>query len=114
MMRPAQKVRRLLTFCVVEVEEAHVDDIAAAESFSMAEREIATEGGEQGLPIVRTGSAALLKFDDVMADLPIGGSEMGVDGPMRAELAVAVSLRNPRQETLVGGVSGECDVAHVF
>lgn len=45
MMRPAQKVSRLLTFCVVEVEEAHVDDIAAAESFSMAEREIATEGG---------------------------------------------------------------------
>ena len=79
-MRPAQKVRQRRTFWVSEVELANPDHIAAAKSFAMTEGQIVAEAGEEGLAVVGPGIATLLELDDVVADLPVGLGDLGIDG----------------------------------
>ena len=67
---PAQKVRQRRTFWVGKVELARADDVAATESFAVAEAEVMAQVFDQGLAVGGAGLAALLKFHDVMPDLP--------------------------------------------
>ena len=91
----------------MEVEQAHVDDIAAAEPLAVAQGKIAAQIREQRLAILGPDSAALLKLNDVVADLPVSLGDVGIDGLMRPHLASGINLGDAPEEALVIGRGGE-------
>ena len=79
-MRPTQLVRRLLTYWVTLVQEPHVNEVAAAESFAVTQVQVFGKFCDERRSILSTGFAALLEFDDVLSDPPVGFNQLGVDG----------------------------------
>ncbi len=113
-VRPAQLVRQRRTFWVGEVKLANANHIAAAETLTVAESKIKAEAGEQAGAVVGPGFAALLKFHDVTANLPISFGDVGVDGLRRPRLTGGVNLGDFSQQALVAVICGEVAAAHAL
>ena len=77
----------------------------------MAQAEVAAQGGEQALAVVGPGFAVLLELDDVMADLPLGLGDDGVDGLMCPKLTGGIDLGDTAQQALVANIGAQL-VAH--
>jgi hypothetical protein len=88
---PAQKVRQRRTFWVGKVELSGADDVAAAEAFAVAEAEVTAQVGDQGLAVCGASLSALLKFHDVMPDLPKSPGELLIDRPVSLKLTMGVN-----------------------
>ena len=102
-MRPTQKVRQRRTFWVSKVELANSDEVATAEAFPVPSGEVAAEGVEERGAVVGADFAALLEFDNIMPDLPIGLEEFGIDGLESTATTGVVGLGNPIDQILVVG-----------
>jgi len=105
-VRPAQFVRRRLTNWVAQVKQPHVAQVAAAETPAVAQSQVAGKVFEQGFAIGGALLPCLLKFHNVLAHLPVGVDQDGVDRLRGASLALVESARNLRQQLLVARVVG--------
>ena len=65
--------------------------------------EIVAQMLKQSRTVVGADLAALLELNDVMADLPVGGQELGIDGLLGAKSTISVCLGNSADEALVAG-----------
>ena len=106
-MRPTQLVRQRRTYWVAEVELANPNEIASAEPLAVAEGEIAAKGGKKGGAVLGPDLAALLELHDVVADLPVGLGQLGVDGPVGPHLPLGVNFGDAAQQPLVFGIGGQ-------
>jgi hypothetical protein len=109
---PTQKVRQRRTFWVGKVELAGADDVAAAETFAVAEAEVTAQVGDQGLAVGGTGLAALLKFHDVMPDLPKSPGEVLIHRPVRLKLTMGVNRRNSVNQGSIARICGQLKITH--
>ena len=105
-------MRQRRTNRISEVELAKTRQIAATETLSVAYAQITAKAFKQALPVDRPGLAFLLKLDNVMADLPIGCRDVGVDGLSRPCLTSGVNLGDFPQQALVAVVCDEIVAAH--
>ncbi len=96
-------MRRCRTFWASKVELANSYEVATAESLSVPTGEVATEGVLERRAVVGAGLAALLEFDNVVPDLPIGLEELGIDSLESAATTGVVGLGNPLDQILVVG-----------
>ena len=62
-----------------------------------------SEVAEERRAVVGTNLAALLEFDNIVPDLPIGLEELGIDGLESAATTGGVGLGNPIDQILVVG-----------
>ena len=69
----------------------------------MPSGEVAAEGVEERRAVVGASLAALLEFDTVVPDLPIGLEELGIDDSESAATTGGVGLGNPIDQILVVG-----------
>jgi hypothetical protein len=69
----------------------------------MSTGEVAAEGVEERRAVVGANLAALLEFDNIMPDLPIGLKELGIDGLESTATTGGVGLGNPIDQILVVG-----------
>ena len=65
--------------------------------------EIVAKMMEKSRSVVGADLPALLELNDVVADLPVGGQELGIDGLLGAKSTVVVDLGNSADEALVAG-----------
>ncbi len=94
-------MRRRRTFWVSKVELANSNEVATAEAFSMPLSEVAAEGVEECGAVVGADLAALLEFNNVVPDLPIGLEELGINGLESTATTSVVGLGNPIDQILV-------------
>ena len=104
---PTQLSRQRLDFWESQIKSLHHHDIAATESFAVPDGEVFRQFRHQSLAIFRTDVAALLELDDVMADLPVGLGDVGIDGLMCPNLAGGVNGGDASQKLLVSGIGWE-------
>ncbi len=83
----------------IPIKEPHVDEVATTEAFPVPSSEVA----EERRAVVGTNLAALLEFDNIVPDLPIGLEELGIDGLESAATTGGVGLGNPIDQILVVG-----------
>ena len=91
-------MRQCRTFWIGEVKLPDPNQVAAAEPFAVEEGKVAAEALEQSLAVIGADFAALLEFDDVVADLPIGLQQLRVDGLEGAGATGSICLGNPTKE----------------
>lgn len=113
-VRPAQKVRQRRTFWVSEVKLADSDHIAAAKTLSVALGEIAAQVFQQCFSVIGTNLPALFKLHDVMANLPVGGGDVSVDGLRGPHLSADIHLGDFPEQALVAVVCSEIAAAHAW
>ena len=100
-VRPAQLVRRLLTYRVAQGQQPHVDEVAAAEAPAVAQPQVGSQGADECLAVFGTQGAGLLEFDDVLPHLPVGLDQLRIDGLHRPNPTLGVGARNLRQKLAV-------------
>lgn len=105
--RPTQFVRQRRTNWVNQIKLAEARDIASAKTLTMTQAEVTAEIFQQSLAITCPDFAILLELNNVVADLPICGGELGIDRLMSPELAGGINLGNSAEKTLISGVGSE-------
>jgi len=113
-VRPTQLVRRLLTYWVTLVQEPHVNEVAAAESFAVTQVQVFGKFCDERRSILSTGFAALLEFDDVLSDPPVGFNQLGVDGLYGSDLTLPVGVGNLFQQLAVTVGGGQFHTTPIF
>jgi len=88
---PTQKVRRCRTFWIEQVKLLNSNDSTSGKPFTVKQSQIATEPIQQSRSVVCSGLPVLFKFDDLLADPPVGFGKVFVDGLIRSPLASNVS-----------------------
>jgi len=83
------------------MKEPHGDEVATAEDFPVPSGEVAAECVVERGAVVGADLAALLEFDNVVPDLPIGLKELGIDSLESAATTGGVGLGNPIDQILV-------------
>ena len=69
-----------LTFWETTIEFPHIEDIAAAETLSVAMGQIGGQPVQKVAAIFRTQRSTLFKLHNILADVPIGLDQNGIDG----------------------------------
>jgi len=94
-------VRWHLTYWVAQIQQAHVDQIAAAETLAVEASEVGGKVFDECLAVFGAEISVLFKLDDVPPDLPVGFNELGVDGLHGTDLALGVGVGNLAQQVSV-------------
>ncbi len=72
-------MRQCLTILKTKIKLAHVKHIGSAETLAVQGAQVFGQAIQQAAAVVCLFFAALFKFDNMLADMPIGLHQQGVD-----------------------------------
>lgn len=73
-------VRQCRTISKREIKLAKTLEVGQAKAPAVFELQVAAKAGQQLAAILGSGLALLFKLDNVVADIPVGGNQAGVNG----------------------------------